>query len=386
MSHQKSLVTKPFSAFDHTMMARALKLAKKGLYSTDPNPRVGCVLVKDGKVVGEGFHLKAGQAHAEVNALNQAGKDAQGATAYVTLEPCSHFGRTPPCSEGLIKAGVREVVAAMQDPNPLVAGQGFAKLQAAGIEVRYGLMQKQAKELNIGFVKRMSEGRPWVRIKVATSVDGRTAMLSGESKWITGSYARMDVQRLRARSSAIITGIGTVLHDDASLNVRERELGLAPDLAKQASSRQPLRVLLDRNAQLPENAAIIQAAGNLLWCVKNPDDARVERLLERHANIEVFSLPGDDSQAQLETLIRELASRSCNEVLVEAGAKLAGAFICAGLYDELFVYMAPKLLGSAARPLAEIPIHSMDQALDLSLKDIRMVGEDMRMVYLKADK
>ena len=357
----------------HTLyMARAIALAKKGLYSTDPNPRVGCVLVKDGEVVGEGYHQKAGEGHAEVNALRAAGDLANGATAYVTLEPCSHFGRTPPCSDGLIKAGVREVVCAMQDPNPQVAGQGFAKLEAAGIKVTQGVLEEQARLLNPGFIKRMETGMPFVRLKMASSLDGRTAMQSGESKWITGPAARADVQRLRARSSAIISGISSILYDDSSLTVRAEELGFEDQAFSDfVASRQPLRVILDSQGRLSKQAKVLQQSGETLVAVKHGVQVNV--------GIDVLPLDADESGLDLKALLKELANRQCNEILVETGATLAGQFIDKGLVDEMVLYMAPCFMGSEARPLLNLPINDMADKHSLNIVDTRMVGDDIRL-------
>lgn len=360
-----------WSTQDTAYMAEAIQLAKQGLYTTAPNPRVGCVLVKAGEVVGRGFHYRAGEGHAEVNALKQAGKAACGATAYVTLEPCSHYGRTPPCAEGLINAGVTRVVSAMQDPNPEVAGRGMQMLQQAGIDCSVGLLDKQAAELNPGFIKRMETGMPWVSVKLAMSLDGRTAMSSGESRWITGAAARGDVQRLRAKSSAIVTGIGSIQIDDSSLTVREVELGLdnAADVVKQ----QPLRVVLDSAGKMKPHAKILQQPGRTLWVTQGECDMP-------HAD--VLKAQHNGGQIDLQWLLRHLASsEQCNEVLVEAGATLAGAFVDAGLVDELIVYMAPTLLGSNARPLLQLPLDNMGQQLRLSMTDCRQLGDDLRMTY-----
>lgn len=365
-----------WSVEDTVYMAEAIQLAKQGLYTTAPNPRVGCILVKAGEVVGRGFHYRAGEGHAEVNALKQAGEAARGATAYVTLEPCSHYGRTPPCAEGLINAGVARVVSAMQDPNPKVAGRGIKMLQQAGIECSAGLLGKQAAELNPGFIKRMETGLPWVRVKLAMSLDGRTAMNSGESQWITGGAARGDVQRLRARSSAIVTGIGSIQIDDSSLTVRETELGLdnATDIVKQ----QPLRVVLDNSGKMGPDAKILQQPGRTLWVTQGERDMP-------HAD--VLTAQQCDSQIDLQWLLRHLAeSEQCNEVLVEAGATLAGAFVEAGLVDELVVYMAPTILGSNARALLQLPLDKMDQKLRLSMTDCRQLGDDLRLTYSFLDR
>lgn len=354
----------------HQYMARAIELAKRGLYTTDPNPRVGCVIVKDGQVIGEGFHRKAGEGHAEVNALAMAGDNAKGATAYVTLEPCSHFGRTPPCSDGLIKAGIRHVVCAMKDPNPQVSGQGFAKLIEAGIDVTLGILEDQARALNPGFIKRMESGMPFVRLKMAASLDGRTAMQSGESQWITGPAARQDVQRLRARSSAIITGIESIKHDDSALTVRADELGLDKDWADEIAQRQPLRVVLDSKGQISKDANILQQPGTTLVGVRHG--------VQLHG-VETLPLNHDEHGLDLTALLKELGLRQCNEVLVETGATLAGEFVRQGLVDEMVLYMAPCLLGSDARALLNWPMTTMAEKQTLTILDNRMVGQDIRL-------
>lgn len=369
---------------DNAFMARALRLAERGIYTTMPNPRVGCVLVKHEQVIAEGWHVRAGEGHAEVNALAQAGENARGATAYVTLEPCSHTGKTGPCAEALVQAGVARVVFAMEDPNPQVAGRGLEILQAAGIVVDGPLFEDQARALNPGFIKRMERKRPLVRCKMAMSLDGRTAMESGESKWVTSPKARADVQRLRARSCAIITGIGSVLQDNSQLTVRAQELGL--DNSEAIASRQPLRVLLDSRLQLPRDALILrQSDPNSPKLVPSPlllvhnGEAPAAQLADWPAHVELLALPGRDGKIDLEALLRELAKRQCNEVLVEAGATLAGAFLRRGLLDELFIYMAPKLLGSQARPVFELPLATMSASLALKITDIRAIGQDWRI-------
>ncbi|MFT6465012.1 bifunctional diaminohydroxyphosphoribosylaminopyrimidine deaminase/5-amino-6-(5-phosphoribosylamino)uracil reductase RibD [Halopseudomonas sp.] len=364
-------------ALDSRMMARALQLAYKGLYTTEPNPRVGCVLVRDGEIVGEGWHARAGEGHAEVNALAQAGDRARGATAYVTLEPCSHTGKTPPCADALISAGVARVVAAMQDPNPLVAGKGLARLRDAGIQVECGLQEAEARALNPGFIKRMQTGMPYVRVKLAMSLDGRTAMASGESQWITGPDARADVQRLRARSGAVISGADAVLLDDSALTVRAAELGLPEEEAAAAAARQPLRVLVDGRLRVPLENRLFREAGPLLVACKLLR-GRVQGYV--FAGAELLTLPDKAQEyVDLKALLLELAKRGCNEVLVESGARLAGAFVNAGLVDELVVYMAPRLLGSRARPLLELPFDNMAEAMQLDVTDMRVVGRDWRI-------
>ncbi|WP_371369839.1 bifunctional diaminohydroxyphosphoribosylaminopyrimidine deaminase/5-amino-6-(5-phosphoribosylamino)uracil reductase RibD [Pseudomonas sp. QL9] len=357
------------SAVDQAHMARALELARKGLYSTHPNPRVGCVIVKDGQVLGEGWHVRAGEPHAEVHALRQAGERARGATAYVTLEPCSHFGRTPPCADALVNAGVARVVAAMQDPNPQVAGRGLLRLADAGIEVSSGVLEAEARELNVGFIKRMESGLPFVRVKLAMSLDGRTAMASGESQWITGPAARRAVQRLRARSSVVLSGADTVLLDDARLTVRPDELGLDPEQTALAAGRQPLRVLVDGRLRVPPDAPFYRAGPALVA-------SSAEREGFAADGRELLVLPGNDGHVDLPRLLAELGSRGVNEVLVEAGPRLAGAFARQGLVDEYQVFMAPKLLGSSARPLLDLPLDKMAEARELRILDIRAVGDD----------
>ncbi|SCZ55024.1 bifunctional diaminohydroxyphosphoribosylaminopyrimidine deaminase/5-amino-6-(5-phosphoribosylamino)uracil reductase RibD [Thiohalomonas denitrificans] len=356
-----------FTTDDHRHMARAIELAGRGLCTTDPNPRVGCVLVRDGRVVGEGWHEIAGGPHAEVVALRSAGEAARGATAYVTLEPCSHHGKTGPCSDALIEAGVSRVVSAMQDPNPRVAGEGLERLHGQGVDVAVGLMQPQAEALNPGFVMRMRNGRPFVRGKLAMSLDGRTAMASGESLWITGEAARRDVQRLRARSSAVVSGIGTVLSDDPSLNVR-----------LEGQERQPLRVVLDPRLSMPETAKMLTLPGKtLVVTAASPDDAW-ERLEARGA--EVVALPDGPDRIDLPAMLRLLAEREINEVLLETGAILSGAMLRAGFIDELVVYMAPRLMGDSARGLFRLPgLDAMADTLDLEIDDIRAVGRDWRI-------
>jgi len=364
---------------DHVFMARALRLAERGLYTTMPNPRVGCLLVKDGQIIGEGWHYRAGEGHAEVNALAQAGEQARAATAYVTLEPCSHTGKTGPCSEALITAGVARVVYAMEDPNPQVSGRGLEKLTAAGIEVAGPLLEDDARALNPGFVKRMEQKLPVVRCKLAMSLDGRTAMASGQSKWVTGRKAREDVQRLRAHSCAIISGIDTVLSDNASLTVRADELQL-PN-AEDAAAKQPLRVILDSRLRLTRNSEILNHPSPILL-VHNGSDDNADKLDGWPEHLELIALPGKNDRIDLLALLRELARRECNEVLVEAGATLAGSFLRLGLLDEVIVYMAPKLLGSNARPLFDLPLNTMAAALPLKFRDIRAVGDDWRITAI----
>lgn len=353
------------AADDAQWMSLACQLALKGLYSTSPNPRVGCVLVDaDGRQVAQGFHRLAGEAHAEVNALEAAGDKARGTTAYVTLEPCNHLGRTGACSEALIRAGVVEVVYGMTDPNPLVAGAGLARLREAGIRVRGPVNEQQCRELNPGFITRMTAKRPWVRCKVAASLDGRTAMANGESQWITGAAARADVQHWRARSCAIVTGVGTVIDDNPAMTVRDSRFGSPP--------RQPLRVVLDSHLRLPLDAQILDqtvAPTVVATCsLRRPPELAGS----------IWALPSAAAQVDLPALLERLAQHGCNEVLVEAGAGLAGAFLQAALVDELIVYLAPTVMGSNARPMFNWPIETMDQRLMLEWTDVVRLGDDWR--------
>ncbi len=354
-------------ADDSRWMAEALRLAGLGLYSTSPNPRVGCVLVKDGKSIAGGWHQRAGLPHAEVYALQEAGEMARGATAYVTLEPCSHHGRTPPCCDALIAAGVTRVVVAMIDPNPQVAGGGIARLRAAGIEVETGLMQTAALALNAGFVARMTRGLPHVRCKSGMSLDGRIALSNGVSQWITGPDARQDVQHWRARSCAVLTGINTVLADDAQLTVREVK-----------TPRNPLRVVLDSRLRISLDARILIGGGTLIYCVQ-ADPQKIAQLEGLGAVVVV--MPGGDGRVDLHAMLRDLAQRGCNEVLVEAGAVLVGELLRANLVGELLLYVAPQLLGSRARGMADLgELTALDQRVDLIWQDVRQVGRDLRIM------
>lgn len=356
-----------FSAADHEFMARALRLAENGLYSTTPNPRVGCVIVKAGRIVGEGWHQRAGEAHAEVHALRAAGTDARGATAYVTLEPCSHHGRTPPCADALIKAGVARVVAAMHDPNPEVAGNGLARLMAAGIGVESGLLEVEARELNIGFVSRMMGGRPWVRMKLAASLDGKTALENGASQWITGPQARQDGHLWRARACAILSGIGTVRDDDPQLNVRGVE-----------TSRQPLKVVVDSRLQIPVGARLLHGGPVLLACAG--EEAEKSATL-RARGAEVICLPDVAGKVDLPALLQELGRREINELHVESGCRLNGALLAGGLVDEVLLYLAPCLIGDAARGLFGSPaLESLAGKHRLAIRDVRLIGDDVRIV------
>ena len=355
-----------FSAADHAFMAQALRLAQHGLYTTMPNPRVGCVIVKNDKVIGEGAHVKAGEPHAEALALRQAGERAKGATVYVTLEPCSHFGKTSPCANALIEAGVAKVIVAMQDPNPLVAGQGLAKLAARGIETKSDLMQAQAIELNLGFISRMTKNMPFVRSKIASSLDGKTALSNGESRWITGEAARMDVQHWRARSCAIMTGIGTILSDNPSLNVRDIAL-----------ERQPLKIIVDSQLRTPINSKVLQS-GRTLIAFAIDVEGKAEKLLD--AGAELLCIPSDENKVCLKTLLSHLASIEINEVMVEGGEGLNGALMTQNLIDELLIYYAPKIMGSAGKGMfAMPPLTNMNQALNLQILDVLQFGSDIRL-------
>lgn len=363
------------SVLDAHYMTRAIELARKGLYTTHPNPRVGCVIVRDGQIVGEGWHVRTGEPHAEVHALRAAGERARGATAYVTLEPCSHHGHTPPCAEGLINAGVARVVAAMQDPNPEVAGRGLKRLADAGIDVCSGVLEAEARALNPGFLKRMEHGLPFVRVKLAMSLDGRTAMASGESQWITGPAARSAVQRLRAQASVVLTGADTVLADGARLTVRGDELGLDAEQTALALSRPPLRVLVDGRLRVPLDAPFFKAGPALVaTCVPPAEQYRT--------GPECLVIHGTNGQVDLRQLLVALAVRGVNEVLVEAGPSLAGAFAEQDLVDEYQIFFAAKFLGSTARPLLELPLTRMSEATELKIIEMRAVGDDWRVTAI----
>ena len=351
---------------DGFYMARAIELAKNGRYTTDPNPRVGCVLVRDGNIIGEGWHFKAGSGHAEVEALKNC-PDPNGATAYVTLEPCSHYGKTPPCCDALIKAGVSRVVVAMQDPNPLVSGRGLEKLKVAGIEVICGVLQEDARTLNRGFIKRMTENRPFVRSKLAMSLDGRTAMASGESQWITSAEARADVHRLRAESSAILTGINTVLADDPALNAR-----VDWDVV------QPVRIVLDSALTMPVTARMANLPGRRLILTCSQDEQKRQAL--QTVGFEVYRLASNHGRLDLPAVMDFLAQQQINEVLIEAGSLLNGALLTENLLDELVVYMAPCILGDQGRGLFTVPgLQSMTDKKSLMLRDVRQVGTDLKL-------
>jgi diaminohydroxyphosphoribosylaminopyrimidine deaminase/5-amino-6-(5-phosphoribosylamino)uracil reductase len=355
-----------FSATDHAMMARALRLAERGAFTTRPNPMVGCVIARKDKVVGEGFHVRAGLPHAEVHALNMAGVKARGATAYVTLEPCAHTGRTPPCADALVAAGITRVVAACTDPYAAVDGEGFRKLMAAGVEAESGLMQAQARELNRGFFSRMERGRPWLRVKLAASLDGRTALADGESKWITSVAARADVQAWRARCGALLTGSGTVLADDPQLTLR---------LPEGVDAVPPVRVVLDTHGRLDPSLRVFDAAAPT-WAVH-----AVDVVPGYEDDTLAFALPRDGERLDLGALLAQLAQRDVNEVQVEAGATLCGALLRAGLVDEVLLYLAPVLLGDAGKPLfAGLGIESMADRFGLDVVDSRHVGPDLRLL------
>jgi diaminohydroxyphosphoribosylaminopyrimidine deaminase/5-amino-6-(5-phosphoribosylamino)uracil reductase len=367
---------------DLQFMARALQLANKGLYTCAPNPRVGCVIANDGKIIGEGWHQRAGEDHAEVNAILDAKskmdvlENFSTATAYVTLEPCCHQGKTGPCTQQLLDAGIGRVCYGMEDPNPLVAGNGITVLKNAGVKVDGPLLEDQARALNPGFIKRMQEGTPFIRVKMAMSLDGRTAMANGESKWITERTARQDVQRLRARSCAIVTGIETILQDNASLTVRREEL---PELESESNIRQPLRVVLDSKGRLPLDAKVLAPVGRMLWITTTNLNAEQNTWLAQQNHVDHRCLPRQQDRIDLHAVVKVLVERQCNEILVEAGATLAGEFLHQGLIDELVLYMAPKLFGSNARPLFELPLEHMSSQLSLSIIDVRAVGNDWRI-------
>lgn len=355
------------TADDYRWMARALELAKRGLLTTTPNPRVGCIIVREDRIVGEGWHVRAGEPHAEVHALAMAGEQARNATAYVTLEPCSHFGRTPPCAEALVIAGVARVVVAMEDPNPLVAGRGLARLRDAGIVVICGVQEIEARELNIGFISRMTRGRPWLRLKAAATLDGKTALENGVSQWITGDDARRDAHRWRARSCAVLTGIGTVRDDDPQLTVRA-----VP------TERQPLRVVVDARLETPLNARLLDG-GPVLVAAAIHDTERIAALERRGA--EVVVLPNDGGKVDLQALLFELGRRGLNEVLAESGFKLNGSLLKEGCVDELVLYLAPALVGDAARGLFNLPaLSSLAGKRQLAFHDVRLVGRDLRII------
>jgi diaminohydroxyphosphoribosylaminopyrimidine deaminase / 5-amino-6-(5-phosphoribosylamino)uracil reductase len=369
-------VSEGFDRDDYRYMADALRLAERGLYTTDPNPRVGCVLVKDGRIVGRGSHRRAGEPHAESLAIAAAGEAARGATAYVTLEPCAHTGRTGPCAEALVAAGVTRVVYAIADPHPKVSGRGAARLREAGIRVETGLLSAAAEALNPGFLKRHRRGLPFVRVKVATSLDGRTALANGRSQWLTGAAARADVQRLRARSSAVLSGASTVDRDDARLTVRDASIDLA--------GRRPLRVVLDPQLIVKPTARLFSEEGPVLLITARDDAARTAALVQ--AGAEVVRLPAEQAR-DLAAVMRYLAAREVNEVLVEAGPRLAGSFIEAGLVDEFLLYLAPHMLGHDGAPLAMLPmLDELGDRWNFRFADVTRVGEDLRLTLVPLPK
>lgn len=360
-----------FTVADHTYMTLALRLAEQGLTTTQPNPRVGCVIVKHHQIIGQGAHLKAGEPHAEVYALREAGDNAKDAEVYVTLEPCNHHGRTPPCVEALIQAGVKRVVVAMQDPNPLVAGKGIQRLQAQGMKVEVGLMEAEANALNLGFIARMTHGLPYVRSKFAASLDGKTALANGKSQWITGELARQDVQHWRAQSCAIVTGIGTVLADNPSMTVRLAD-----------ATRQPLRVIVDSQLQTPVdcNMLAVKTLQTSPVLIAYANDANNNAAALSAAGAELLCLPSANGRVDLKALLQHLAQRGTNEVLLEAGQGLNGAFLKANLIDEFIFYYAPKLMGGEAKAMFAMPAFTqMSQAIDLQMLDVRQVGQDIRV-------
>jgi len=363
-----------WSKVDTEMMSLALQLARKGQYTARPNPMVGCVIARNDQLISSGWHQKCGQPHAEVNALESAAEQARGATCYVTLEPCAHFGKTPPCAEALIKAGVTRVVAAMQDPNPEVAGRGFQLLRDAGIRVETGLLASQARELNRGFVSRFERQRPWLTCKLAMSLDGRTALSDGSSKWITSPAAREDVQKLRARQDAIITGIGTQRADNPSLNVRAQDGGADPagwfTRAQSLGFIQPARVLLDRAGRADPRAKLFAADADVFWTS--------QKFTRETQKKNICQLPEFSS---LKRLLECFAAKGMNNLLLESGHRLAGAFFQQGLIDELVVYMAPKLMGKSGIGLFDLEVTRMSEAPSLKLKSLRQVGEDIRLAY-----
>ncbi|MCL1058947.1 bifunctional diaminohydroxyphosphoribosylaminopyrimidine deaminase/5-amino-6-(5-phosphoribosylamino)uracil reductase RibD [Shewanella gelidimarina] len=366
-----------WSTEDNQMMSLAIELAQKGLYTTRPNPCVGSVLVKDGVIVGEGYHIRAGGPHAEVYALNMAGDDAIGATAYVTLEPCSHYGRTPPCAKALIESKVSRVVIAVTDPNPQISGRGITMLRDAGIQVDVGLLTDAAKQVNLGFLKRMEQGLPWVTVKLAASLDGKTALSNGESKWITGPEARRDVQRVRARHCALITGVETVLADNPSLNVRHSELGSLSNEIAPAELHQPMRVVLDSQARLGADLKLFSINSPILLISTCDYPEKVKSAWPAHVSHQI--LAAKDKRVDLSALLVFLG-KSCNSVLVEAGATLAGAFVSEQLADEIILYQAMKILGAQGRDLLALPsFETMSQIPSINVIDERKVGKDTRL-------
>lgn len=366
-----------FTPTEHTFMARAIELAKKAWFTTSPNPRVGCVLVKDNKIIAEGYHQKAGEPHAEIHALRQAGEKAKGATAFVTLEPCSHTGKTPPCADALIDAQVTEVIAAMVDPNPLVSGNGLKKLQLAGIKVRHGLLEKDAEALNPGFVSLMRHKTPYIRCKLAASLDGKTAMASGESQWITSPESRQDVQRLRAQSCAIISGADSVIFDNAKMTVRWQELGDVKNAYLEKEIRQPIRVIIDGKNRLTPDLAIFQHQSPIIIMT-----SAIEKEHNWPHFVEQIEIQQDIGSGflSLPHVIEALASKGLNDILVESGKRLAGAFIELGLVDQLVLFQAPILMGDDSRGLVDLPnVEKLSQAKQISISDVTRVGKDIKI-------
>ena len=367
-----------FTPIDQTFMRRALELAERGMYTTTPNPRVGAVLVKDGRSVGEGFHVMAGEPHAEVIALRdaraKAGADAvRGSTLYVTLEPCSHHGRTPPCADLLVDEGISRVVAAMEDPNPKVAGRGFARLRDAGVDVRVGLLANEARELNIGFVSRMVHGLPWVRLKIAASLDGKTALTNGQSQWITGPEARRDGHAWRARACAILSGIGTVLEDDPHLNVRDV-----------ITPRQPLKVIVDSRLQTPTDARILTEGRVVIVCAVDHPAARqglADAAAARGCALEFIVLPNPSGKVALGALLRELGRREINEIHVEAGFRLNGSMLREGCVDEMLIYFAASIIGDSGQGMFNLPaLEKLEERRKLKLHSVSQLGDDLRLI------
>ena len=367
-----------FTPLDQSFMRRALELAGRGLYTTTPNPRVGALVVRDGRTVGEGFHQVAGESHAEVNAIRDAkarnGADAvRGSTVYVTLEPCSHQGRTPPCVDLLLAEGVSRVVAAMEDPNPKVAGRGFARLREGGVDVRVGLLASEAHELNIGFVTRMTRGTPWVRLKVAASLDGKTALSNGRSQWITGPEARRDGHAYRARACAILSGIGTVVEDNPQLNVRDI-----------VTPRQPLKVIVDSRLQMPPDARVLAEGAVLIACAV--DDASARARIQaaadaRGTRLEFITLPNAAGKVALGDLMRELGRRGLNEIHVESGFKLNGSMLREGCVDELLVYFAASIIGDAGQGMFNLPqLEDLEERRRLKIHNVSQLGDDLRLI------
>ena len=361
---------------DQAFMAKALRLANKGLYTTRSNPRVGCVIVKNNSIIGQGFHAYPGEPHAEINALNDVKDSVEKATVYVTLEPCVHHGKTPPCSQALVDANVSRVVIAMLDPNPIVNGKGFQQLQTNNIKTTCNIMAAEAAALNKGFIKRCTNNRPYITVKSAISLDGKTALSSGESKWISSDASRKDVQKLRARSCAILTGIETVLSDDPSLSVRldKHELELRKEI------QQPIRVVLDTQLRIPLNAKILQPANEVIIYTCSNNSEKLSAL--KSLNIEVVQKQRHNNGISMKNIMADLASREINEVLVEAGSTLVGSLLEEKLVDEMIVYMAPHIMGNASSGLADIPnIKTMQDRIQLEMQEFRKIDQDIKMIF-----